>query len=229
MLIERSSMSEIVSDKILEMIVAEYDTGDRLPSESELEKMLGVGRASIREGIKRLEALGLVRVQHGKGTYVRNPEVMPILQALFTGSMLPQKKELIDLFQVRKMVEVESTRLACFNMQNDQFKRLASLLDDMEESQDNPLKFIEIDLQFHIAIAEASQNSVLPVILRVIRSLFTLQSPWVAEIPNIVEVSLRFHQDIFNALKNGDEEEAAKQMDNHLQQAMEGWIALERE
>ena len=227
--IKKNSVSNLVSERILQLIISKYRSGDKLPSESELEEVLGVGRASIREGLKRLEALGLVETQHGRGTFVRTPKVSLLLEPLLVGGILPIKKELADLFEVRKVLETEASRLAALNATHQHIRKIGDCLEQMKRVIDKPLEFIETDLEYHVTIGEASGNLVLPIILKVVRNLFIRNSENVAMIPNITTISLKHHEAIYTAIKNGQSVEAQRRMGDHLEESKSGWIELNLE
>ena len=113
--IRKESLADAVSDRVLALIrEGTYRAGDRLPTERELAGQLGVGRTSVREGLRYLEKLGVLDIHQGRGMMVRSLS----LEDLFLNSLpvsaiveLPEK-QIRDIMHARRVLELESARLA---------------------------------------------------------------------------------------------------------------------
>jgi DNA-binding FadR family transcriptional regulator len=81
--IKRISLSDAVTDRIISQIQeGQYRAGDRLPTERELAEQLGVGRTSVREGLRFLEKLGVLEIRQGMGTVVRSLSLGEVFEHL---------------------------------------------------------------------------------------------------------------------------------------------------
>lgn len=156
--INRKTLAEEVAAKLQEQIsLGHYKVNEKLPIEPELMKTFGVGRSSIREAIKLLTNAGLLRVQQGVGTFVDQ-----------TGSREPmdlrlKRANVKDLDEVRQLLEIKIAEKAALNRTDKDIEAIKKHLNNRRIAADNNLieECIEADIQFHIAIAEASKNEIL--------------------------------------------------------------------
>jgi GntR family transcriptional repressor for pyruvate dehydrogenase complex len=159
--IRKSSAPEMVAEQILNQIKSgELMPGDRLPPQRELATLLGVGRSSVREAINALAVMGYLDVAQGRGTYVAAdlPEADVSLAqldaALKAGSIL-------EIMDIRELLEGRSARLAAERAEGKKVKNLVGTLKQMQASAADYPSFLEADMQFHRALAEASENQIL--------------------------------------------------------------------
>lgn len=158
-LIDRKSLSEVVADRLAEQIKSgEYRLDQKLPIESELMKQFGVGRSSIREAIRTLENSGVVRVQQGIGTFVASQNAMSE-----TLAKRLQTAGTADLQEVRDLLEVKIVEKAAINRTAEDIERMTTFLDKRNKAadQNNLQDWLDADINFHMAIADASKNKIL--------------------------------------------------------------------
>ena len=166
--IRKSSAPEMVAEQILERVKSgDLTPGERLPSQRELATLLGVGRSSIREAINALAVMGYLDVAQGRGTYVKSdlPDVDVSLNqlnaALKAGSIL-------DLMDVRELLESRSAYLAAERAEGDKIEKIRSAIKGMKHCGSGYERFLEADMRFHMALAQASENRVLYELIRLI-------------------------------------------------------------
>lgn len=134
--------------------------GDRLPTEKELEVEFGVSRTVIREAIAVLKAEGLVEPRRGAGIFVLDPvqsrpRAMP--------SFLPgQMYQALDLLELRMAVEVEAAGLAATRRTLSQDARIREHMADFGRALETGAKTVELDIAFHDAIAQGTNNDLFP-------------------------------------------------------------------
>jgi DNA-binding FadR family transcriptional regulator len=158
-LIKRSGVcDEVVKQLQQQIVTGKYKLGDKLPSESEMMRQLGVGRSSVREAIRILSNSGLLKVRQGLGTFVlvENGTYVPWYQRL-------QNANSQDLHEVRQLLELKIAEKAAMNRTQKDIDKMTTLLKKrLDAAQKNlPEKCIEADIAFHIAIAEATKNNIL--------------------------------------------------------------------
>jgi len=158
-LIDRKSLSEVVADRLGEQIKSgEYRLDQKLPIESELMKQFGVGRSSIREAIRTLENSGIVRVQQGIGTFVASQNAMsePLAKRLQTAGSA-------ELREVRELLEIKIVEKAAMNRTDADIKSISAFLEKRNKAADhnNLQDWLDADINFHMAIADASKNVIL--------------------------------------------------------------------
>jgi DNA-binding FadR family transcriptional regulator len=155
----KKSLAEEIAEKLKEQIAGgHYQINDKLPTEPELMAEFGVGRSSIREATKSLVQSGLLRIQQGAGTFVEraanNPEPME--------ARLKRARSQ-DLDEVRQLLEMKIAEKAAINRSQKDIFMMKGHLENRKKAADAGLleECIEADIQFHIAIAEASKNEIL--------------------------------------------------------------------
>lgn len=220
--INRLKLSDIVSQTLFKYIL-EYklQKGDKLPSSNELSKSLNIGRTSIREGIRELEAIGLLTTRQGYGVSLNEVTVdmlfsvnrkIPLAELLILS-----KKELIDLMSLRLVIEIDICRLAAENTRAADLEKLEMLLEEMEQTKDDPTGFIVPDMAFHKQIAVSSGNVIYPKIFDMISELFRKQQTIVALRPGAKNRAIKYHQDILSFLKKKDADGTVEVIKAHLE------------
>jgi GntR family transcriptional regulator, transcriptional repressor for pyruvate dehydrogenase complex len=220
--IKRISLSDAVTDRIISQIQeGRYRAGDRLPTERELAEQLGVGRTSVREGLRFLEKLGVLEIRQGMGTVVRSlslGEVFEHLVPVQTIIELPDR-DVRDIMHVRRVLEAESAQLAAQHATDRQLGRLEELLHGMAASLEKPRDYLEMDLEFHVVVAEAASNPVLAQLVNLIRDIYTRYFEIVLRDPEMNKTSLAFHRRLYAALRDHDADAARQHILAHLSQA----------
>lgn len=134
--------------------------GSPLPPENELARQLGVSRNSVREAAKALESVGILETRHGSGLFVREFSFDPLLDNLPYG-MYSDLRQLEDLLQVRRVLELGMIEAAITSIAADHIGELERLLGQMRLKAEKGQTFPEEDRAFHRKIYEATGNSVL--------------------------------------------------------------------
>lgn len=195
--------------------------GDKLMPERELAERLGVSRTSVREAIRTLEVMGAVSTRPGGGTFVRDTNADAIIRPLAI-FLAVEQSSLLDMFEVRRIFESATARLAAERASNEELERIRGALGSMEQSFNlrDSEKGEGSDLEFHQAIAEAAHNTLLIKLFRTFsdelsrvvsaarRQLYT--GP--GEARKIIE----HHRRICEAIERHDPDLAARQMTEHL-------------
>jgi GntR family transcriptional repressor for pyruvate dehydrogenase complex len=166
--IRKSSAPEMVAEQILNQIKAgDLSPGERLPPQRELATLLGVGRSSVREAINALAVMGYLDVAQGRGTYIREDlpdadvSLIQLNAALKAGNIL-------ELMDVRELLECRSARLAADRAEGEKIRNLETAIKGMHQCAEDYESFLEADMQFHRALAEASENQILCELTRLI-------------------------------------------------------------
>lgn len=212
---KRPSLSESVAKEIEELIKTEqYQPEDQLPSEFELAESLEVGRGTIREAIKLLAARNVVEIKRGKGTFVT--ETPGLTEDPLGLAYISDKHQLSkDLMEVRLMIEPKVAELAAQRATSEDIQRLTQLSQEIETLIKADEDHTQKDIEFHEAIAKASGNLVVPLLLPVIQSGVSL-------FVNLTDRSLKTetietHRGILEGIKKHDPVLARNQMLQHLQ------------
>ena len=208
-----------VVEYVLEMIEAgRLRPGDRLPPERDLAEQVGVSRASLRSGLRSLQAMGVMNARQGSGTYiVAGPPRLGEGPLRFLAALHGFTHE--EMFEARAVLEVGGTYLAAAKATPEQMAVMADEVTGMFASIDNPTEYLLHDVQFHRAVAAASQNPVLATLVDTLAQLvWETRRETVVQSTNLKE-SAEMHQRIYRAIRARDVERARREMAEHLEAA----------
>lgn len=169
--IKRTSLVDQVSAAILELIEEQnLAPNDKLPTTANLEELFGVSRPVIREALQNLEGQGVVQVIKGVGTIVK-PINSDILQSFLHRAVALDNHSIKDILELRHGIEVQAASLAAERRTDQDVTALDNLLVTMEQHIFDSEKYTEFDLQFHLLIAQATQNKILLLFIESIRDV----------------------------------------------------------
>ena len=219
------SVSEQVAQRLLTMIrTGLLKPGQQLPPERDLASMLGVGRPAVREAIRGLALLGLLRIRQGEGTFVGSLEMRELLEPLEMVIEL-NAGTLESLFDARLVIEPGVAALAATHISDEDIARLHSLVDDEQSLLGNPETFSAADMAFHETIIDACENPFLQSIANSLYLLGKKSRRVTSRVEGVLERSLQDHRHILDALEARDPERAAQAMRQHLCRVRDAYAA----
>jgi len=212
----RRPLHRDVADTLVERIVSrEYPEKSLLPTERELCESMGVSRTVIREAIKLLETQGLVRIEHGRGTLVQEPDASTVGDSLRL--LLRRNNHLTeDLMEVRKILEFGVVALAAQKRSEANLTAMQGCIQIMREKPGETEGYVDADVEFHAEIARAAQNPVLLVLLEPLGELLRKSRSETFSGPRMVKLRTRQHEEIFEAIRDRDVVRAQNGMNQHL-------------
>lgn len=218
--IKTRKIYEQIVDQIAQLVAEGHlKPGDRLPSERELVERFQVSRASIREAISALEMMGLIEVRSGEGTYIREVNIDSAVAPL-AWMLYMEKDTEFELYEARKILEVQAARLAAERAKDDEINDMCKALESMRLDLQKHCLGEEADHHFHYAIAKATHNKILFRLMITISDTMrnTLKSSRskLYEDTSSPERLYQEHYSIYEAIKNRDSENAQKLMYKHL-------------
>jgi GntR family transcriptional regulator, transcriptional repressor for pyruvate dehydrogenase complex len=154
------SITETVVQRLEELVLGELEPGAELPSEAELAARFEVSRLTVREAARWLQARGLVEIRQGRRTVVAHPNARPI-GSYFTAAVRRDPRQLLDLVEVRRALEVQTASLAATLAGRADVSALELALAAMWEAADDPMALHESDIGFHASVAAAAGNQLL--------------------------------------------------------------------
>ncbi len=199
--------------------------GERLPTESEIMRILGVSRTVVREAISHAQAAGMVETRHGVGTFVLEP--VPAHNLGIDPGTVVTMRDVLAILELRISLETESAGLAALRRTDEQLQALRNALDNFQLNAKNGGDTVAADVQFHLSIAQASANRYFYDILKHLGTNIIprarLNSAKLAhDEPAIyMERVNREHDDILNAIARQDPEAARAAMRTHLSNSRE--------
>jgi GntR family transcriptional repressor for pyruvate dehydrogenase complex len=215
-------LSTRVSDVVAERIEAAIRDGSlppgaRLPTEHELAKQLGVGRTSVREGLGRLRALGLVEVRKGLGAYVAEPPAGDPLTEFVRWSA-EGAAQIEELAEARIALEALAAALAAGRAGPEDLERIEAGHGAHESAADDGdvAALVHTDEAFHDAIMGASGNSLVRRLYDVLIAELTDFRRGTLALPWAPQRSVRGHAAILDAIRRGDTAAARAAMIEHL-------------
>lgn len=165
-----------MSPKALEEKLSEFishcQVQDKLPTEAELMKEYGVSRSMLREVLKSFEARGIIVSKQGSGRYVQNPDFVAQLNDCWKGLLNAASDQLLDLLDIRAVLEINSTQTAINCATPEQLRYLAEQVERMKEKATAGETFTEEDRKFHTMIFSSTGNSVMANLLNIFWDLF---------------------------------------------------------
>jgi GntR family transcriptional repressor for pyruvate dehydrogenase complex len=216
--VTRMTLGEQVALQLAEMIAqAHWAPGTKLPAEAALCKSLNVGRSTLREALKSLAFIGMLHMRPGDGTYVAE-DYDRLLDRVKAKGLLKTEKDLTDVCETRVLLETELAALAAKRATARDRSRLKALCVQMQASAaGNGKPYAELDLEFHLAIADASHNNLLRRLLIDIRELLI---DWIGqsqEFPGGFESAQQHHARILKNILEGNAEGARREMMQHIE------------
>lgn len=197
----------------------EITLGSRIPPERQLAEAFGVGRSAIREALKSLSLLGLVKIRQGDGTYLAHDSLELLPQVMEWGLLLGPRG-IDDAIEARHHLEVAVTRLAAERSDASAGARLNLALHQLNE--DDPAAFTEAELSLHRTLADTADNAVM---LNMVVGLQSLLRVWLRRSFDGVdgaahrEASRWEHRAVVEAVAANDPDAAVAAMVDHLSDA----------
>jgi GntR family transcriptional repressor for pyruvate dehydrogenase complex len=217
--VRTSRLYEQIVQQIEESVLnGSLKPGDQLPPERDLAQRLGVSRTAVREAVKTLREKGLVEAYSGRGTFVTDGTSQAARQSFDLMVKIGQQEGSPHLAELRLILEPGIAAMAAERVQNEDLVALREAVAVMDRSQKQPEAYIEADLDFHLALAEAAAN---PLILSLIDSIVGLLREQRIRIFNVEGGPQRgqfHHKRILEAIERRDPEMARSAMRAHLEQ-----------
>lgn len=189
---------ERITDAIIQK---ELLPGERLPSETELTEMFQVGKSSVREAIKVLQALGILEVHRGDGTFISpNTKGAKLNPTLY--QMMMESSSIEKLYELREIFEPAYTLLAMKNATPEDIENIRQAKDRFEELTAEQKQTGQDDIEFHRNILLATHN---PYVIRIGEMILKLLTESVNRgCTNQPQIAIRDHNEIYDAFISGD-------------------------
>lgn len=229
---EKHMYTPIQSVKVFEQVAAQIETrilagelrsGDRLPTERELAEQFHVSRTAVREAMKILAQKGLVDMRPGRGTIVIDGahEAMQDSIGLAMKLKLGEVGGSDNLTEVRTILETEIAALAAARATEKEIAAMSEAVRVMDESLNDADAFIAADNTFHEALAQATQNALILILVKSIVHLLSEQRKQIFDTRGGPQRGQIHHRRILECVIHHDPEAAREAMRAHLQQVRE--------
>ena len=211
-------------DKIKGMLLREeLKAGDRLPPEKELAERLGLSRNSLREAVKALELIRVLDVRRGDGTYVTSLDANLLNGAVAFIVELHQDRSVLELFEVRRILEPASGFMAASRISAEELQSLRATMEGIDETTGIE-ELVAHDLDFHRIIGQAAGNEYLGSLVEALSGSTVRARIWRGLTQDhAVARTLAEHQAIADALERGDAELTRALLTVHVS-GVEAWL-----
>ncbi len=236
--VERQRVADEIVEQLRALILTgQYRAGAKLPPERELAKTLGVNRASLREALKKLEHLGLVRIRQGDGTRVEN--FMETAGLELVNHLVPLARSaypdiIRDALEFRRLVAREVARLAAARVEPDDLARLEEIADRAAAPGLDPADVFAHDVDFYMALTAIARNRVIGLLVNTVREAIKAYTGILMHVIIDPAFVCAHHRRILAALVARDAEAAVAAVDDYtvagsehvLRQVAEGrlWV-----
>src|SRR6202046_4209568 len=220
--VRTSRLYELIVQQVEDSILqGQLKPGDQLPAERDLAQRFGVSRTAVREAVKTLREKGLVEAYSGRGTFITDGTSQAARQSFDLMVKLGHAEGSPHLAELRLILEPGIAALVAARIQEPEIVTLREAVTVMDGAQRDPEAYIEADLDFHLALAEAAAN---PLILSLIDSIVGLLREQRMRIFNVEGGPQRgqiHHKRIRRAMEKRDANMARSAMRAHLEQVRE--------
>lgn len=215
--IKKISVAEQAIERIYELIKEkELKVGDKLPPERDLIKELKISRTSLREGLRALEIIGVINVRQGHGTIIGDAHISNSIVKPLTFSILLNKNTFIELFEARKVIEVECAGLAAEKITLSELDIIKRTYKSLLRYKNDREKSIKYEIKIHELITSAAKNKVLEKILSSIKSLLRESRDTTVPQEGVSPETLAYHKELIKSFNLHDSSKARSIMYKHL-------------
>jgi len=216
---DRNAVERVIRRIKADLLAGRLAPGDKLPGERELAQIIGVSRASLREGLRVLAHLGLIATRHGLGSVIAPPDVT-ILRDVTTLTLGRMADAIDETMEVRIAIECQAIRLACVRASASDLRIIEARLSDLVETLDDPHAGGKADHAFHTAVVEASHCRPLIGLYEatsdLLSTLHERRREETVAIDGIRNYLVKAHREVYLAVLNQDPEQADRQLREHF-------------
>jgi len=208
-----------ISARVARMITSgELRPGERIPAERDLSEALRVSRATVREALRELELRGLVDRRRGRGTVVSDTP-RPLVSADLFGDLDASHRVLREVMDLRAVIEPPIAERAASRATLDQVDRLRDLVELATSAVREgvaPERYVELDVAFHLALAEMTGNPLLERLLGLANEWMAPSRRSVLQTERRIRASIHAHRAILDAVERHDADAAHREMEAHV-------------
>ncbi|MEV0527980.1 FadR/GntR family transcriptional regulator [Streptomyces sp. NPDC050439] len=221
-------MARDIQERIKKLIIDQrLPSGASLPTEPELMERLGVSRNSVREALKALQAMGIVEIRHGFGTYVGPMSMAPMIEGLTFRTVAGHYRgedSLLQLLELREAVETGLIARLAGRIPAVDLAELDALVDRMDteaaesdgQNGRSGVVHTETDRAFHATLYRCLRNPLLGEVLEAFWDAFHKVRTDLVDVPHDPKVTCRQHREILDAVRSGDVLRAERAIREHF-------------
>ncbi len=216
---------EIVQQLRTLILRGKYATGEKLPPERKLAEDLGVNRASLREAIKALEQMGLVKTRQGDGTRVLDfmqTAGVELVSHLVVGAVdnSASMDVVDDVLEFRRLFARDVAALAAERATAEDIAKLEDIA-KRAEAELTADELLKVDYEFYLEMTRAARNRVFQLLINTIRAAVQAHAPFFAQVFPQAPIVRQHHREVLAAIKSRQPEKAARAVNDYLHKAQE--------
>ncbi|MED1951600.1 FadR/GntR family transcriptional regulator [Brevibacillus centrosporus] len=209
----RSSLVKQIVEQLAKRVEAgDWKVGERIPPEPELVEQLGVSRNTLREAVQALIHTGMLEARQGDGTYVRSSsEFGAAMQRRL------QRSAVFEILEVRYGLEREIARLAAMRRSSSDLANIREKLEQAYQVFQDVDAYVRADVAFHIAIAEATKNSVMIDLYKHMTESLHLSVNSTVDLTGHIQTQFKTHAELVEAISIQDPDAAEAAVRNVIE------------
>ncbi len=224
-----SAVSAVVAYLKEQVLSGVVRPGDRIAPERQLAERLGVSRPMVREALRSLDSLGIIRIEPGRGAYVVKPSAR-ILSDFVSLALARSEAASESVLELRIILECGAARLAASRRSLEELAEIRAALQRMPTQVTNDDVGAQADYDFHVAVVRATHNPALMFVYQSIEELLRKshyeRRVAVFNLPGALERLVQAHVAIYHAIRDGDPELAERRMRDHFFVVTQAYEAL---
>lgn len=215
---QRTRLSDSVCEQLVQGIgTGSFELGSELPSESALAQEFGVSKPVVREALGKLASFGALEIRQGRPATVTGLTSSP-LREFFSLAIQIQPESLREAIELRRAIETQTVALAAVRATDEEIGVLRGLVDQMEGLTETLERFVETDIKFHQAIARASHNRLMRLLMDALedimrKSIISLQTNRKSA---DTKRKFKIHRRLLKAIEDRDPTAAVATMNEHF-------------
>ncbi|TWU06197.1 FadR/GntR family transcriptional regulator [Stieleria varia] len=215
--IQRQTTADLVVQRIARVIEEQnLSAGQRLPGEHDLVEQLKVSRPVLREALARLQSMGLVDIQRGRGTFVASRTSLANCVRLLRSAVTISPQELRSYAELRTAIEVQAARQAAELATEEDVAELTALLKQLDDQNLPYAEALELDFRFHRRLIDIAGNPLMQNMIEVIYEFVLTQMVRTTPSPRENKLGRRLHREIVAAIADHDANAAERAMREHM-------------
>lgn len=223
----RTLSASIADDLLLQIREGRLAPGDRLPIETQLMELYGVGRNTVREAVQSLVAMGYLDVRPRVGARVLARATADALETATIAALLTGEA-ISDIYELRRTLESEIAFRASTMATDEDLEQIAAALEDHRRAARDDVDPYRADIAFHAAVAHASHNVAFSNVLEAAGDLLLRARKLTDRVPGAVSLAVKEHTAIATAIEKRDPELARHTMDIHMETSVRAWQRAQR-
>jgi len=210
-----NSLSDRIAQMLInEIVLSDMQSGDKLPSERELAEHFKTGRPAVREAIRALSILNIVEIRPYDGLYIAefDPKV---LMYPFKVHMEMGRFSMMQLYELRTMLEVEAAGIASQKLSDEQIAQIVEVVNS--EDVRDPVAFAKADEWLHQEFYNSAGNFLLQMLNSVVHEWCSVGRQITNSLDKVREIAHKDHLQIVVALQERDQDTVREAMRQHIQ------------